>query len=191
MADTSTPKWEYRVQEDLNMSPINFSPVFNLSSSVDTLGSSFSSPGNNPELQTLGISPLLKKLLIRPKDFSEEQENRMLLIETVNLTRAAMWKGLIEEDDLKYEMDKLVDNAFFRLRHFGVDNILSLQLESLHIAQWAQEDYCNILRESGRRDKRKGVLWLVDHELNMEESYERIKFFNAVPEVREKSVVDS
>ena len=76
----------------------------------------------------------------------------MLLIETLNLTRAAMWKGLIEEDDLKYEMDKLEDNAFFRLRHFGVENTLSLQLESLHIGHWAQEDCCNVLRESRRRD---------------------------------------
>ena len=43
------------------------------------------------------LSSELKRLLIRPKNVDEFEDTRRLLIETINLTRAARSYGIIEE----------------------------------------------------------------------------------------------
>ena len=114
MSVSSTPQWEYRGQDQLMSSPLAASPVFSLSSSVSSLGSSFSDSKEERKIQAVGLSPLIRKLLIRPKNESEEFENKRILTETRNLTRAALSCGLIEDDEHE-ELDiDLIENALYK-----------------------------------------------------------------------------
>ena len=90
--DTSTPKTEYRStkQIDWPCSPLESSPSGS-SKSIETLGSSFhSNESKGVNISEAGLSPELRKLLIRPRNKGEESEVRELLITTINLTRAAI-----------------------------------------------------------------------------------------------------
>ena len=149
--ETSTPRWEYREREGqiLGMSPIGSSPIFDLNGTIDSLGSSFSDQSSGTTAtHSVGLSPKLRKLLIQPRNRSEEEENLMLLRETLNLTRAALWRGIIQDEELEI-------NVFSK--PVGDDLVLSELLHGMNLRTWDYDVSSNpsILKTR----KRGGVLW--------------------------------
>ena len=172
MANTSTPKWEYRVQEDPNTSSIDLSPVYSLGSTLESLGSSFNDSQNKMTHCSVGLSPQLRKLLIRPRNEEEEYENKRILVETINLTRAALARGLIQGDYQKEMEERLTDNALFKpVGMWNVDMGLVLQLDSLYLdpnIPRVQPSSPNI------RTRKTGVLMVVDSFKNWDLEYEEM-----------------
>ena len=73
---------------------------------------------------TAGLSPELNKLLVRPRAEDELDDARRLLTETINLTRAAMERGIITGDDCLPEEDVTM-NSFYR--PIGLMRIFNIQ----------------------------------------------------------------
>ena len=134
--NTSTPRMEYRntSHTDWPCSPLKLSP-YNSSKSIESLGSSFhSAESENINGSPAGLSPQLRKLLIRPRNTGEESEIRELLITTINLTRAAFGRGFSEYlgDDQDVKVDKLEDNTFYRFSR--KTTLISELMEKLNIS---------------------------------------------------------
>ena len=114
----STPIWEYRDKygdKEDSPSPGHLPPSLNFS------GGSFQSPNTSDNVEeklttrTAGMSPLLRRLLVTPNDEDEYTEMKRLLIETVNLTRAALESGLIKENSGEVALtDPIDENPFFK-----------------------------------------------------------------------------
>jgi len=156
MENTSTPKWEHRHASgiSLDLTPIKRSPIFNLSSSIGSLGSSFSDSGSAPNSpKSTGLSPLVRKLLIKPKNEAEELANLRLLTETINITRAALWYGIIHE-----LVHKLDDNAFYR--PYGRELSLAELVQKPTLSQW---DY-NYSYTQSLKKRKKGVLSVCNYQ---------------------------
>ena len=133
--DSSTPKLEYRNSKpvDWPCSPLKSSPEGS-SNTIETLGSSFqSSVSSGMNISEAGLSPELRKLLIRPRNKGEESELRDLLITTINLTRAAIGKGFDEylANDLEMVEIKLANNTFYRFA--SKESMITDLLEKLKI----------------------------------------------------------
>ena len=140
--DSSTPKIGYRSAKpsDWPCSPVKSSPDGS-SKSIETLGSSFHSIGSKEvNVSEAGLSPQLRKLLIRPRSKGEESEVRELLITTINLTRAAFGKGfsqyLADDQEARTNGLDLVDNTFYRFAR--KDTLISELLDKLKITEEKQ-----------------------------------------------------
>ena len=120
-----------------------------------------------------GLSPALKKLLIRPREREEYMDTRKLLRETLNLTRAAMWNGLIEEnlDADEFKLN-LIDNAFFR--KYGMSDVDTMEelLKALKIDDWEDDDFRDLLTLNHIPDstRRRGIL-IIDTPTLVERKY--------------------
>ena len=186
----STPKWEYRksVEDWLEISPIEKSPVFELSSS---LGSSFSrstSMLKSTGVETLGLTPQLRKLLLKPKNESEEEESKKLLIETINLTRAALSRGLIDrdvilEEELVLRLDMNPFQKCSQVRNIQMNNLngLSDRMDNLKLEHWQEDEDLHMLKAPTSVRKIQGVLCKLDKIKDMELEYQHFKFMKGVP----------
>ena len=80
------------------------------------------------------LSPQLRKLLVRPVEVDEFEETKKLLRETINLTKAAMWKGLITMDSMAATFkETLEENALYRPYMINKNLNLSELLKGLNL----------------------------------------------------------
>lgn len=95
--ETSTPKMNYRTKKEEvgDISPISKSPIFNLSNSGNVSCEEEIVQNMGPA----GLSPELRRLLIKPRNKTEAEEMKLLLEQTVNLTRAALARGIIRQSN--------------------------------------------------------------------------------------------
>ena len=108
-----------------------------------------------------GLTPVLKKLLIRPQEEDEFMDTKRLLRETLNLTLAAMWNGFIDGNPNAEEFKlNLLDNALFR--RYGMTNVDTMEelLKGLNIDDWEEKDFMVQLTPAliQKPRKRRGVL---------------------------------
>ena len=95
------------------------------------MGSSFSDEENTREkcLEPLGVSPELKKLMITPLKESELQEMKRVLQTTIELTRAALERGIIKQSRSAHDVELLqldiMENAFNKFCRKKRSNSLS------------------------------------------------------------------
>ena len=116
MMNTSTPQWRAR---ELNEE--TYDETFGSSKDVEVrqdLSHESSSHSNNSNivpttLVETGFSPQVRKLLIILRNETEFMEMRMLIRETINLTRAAMDRGLNPEDGISRYED-LFENSIYK-----------------------------------------------------------------------------
>ena len=162
----STPTLEYRsvdvMPEDFgDLTPIKRSPIFDLNGTVDSIHHSSLSTSGGEKLQT-GISPKLRKLLIAPRNETELAELKRVLTETINLTRAALARGLLERRNSAPDLDmkdKLEDNTFFRQGPYARSSSLSNLLHGLDLNAWEQEDIHSTFHlPHGKDNERQSIL---------------------------------
>ena len=166
----STPIWERR-----EANPSETSPASHDSSTVilDFSGGSFCKEtlvtpvqdctgGDNSdiggELKKVGLTPELKNLLIRPKNEDDYTQMKKFLEETINLTRAAILRGLIEKPLNMSEFSiKLRENSLYR--PFNIVDPMARIFKNLNLDDWKQDDIgcLETLNRSVTR-KRKSVL---------------------------------
>ena len=136
---SSTPIWSHRKQDGADSS-ID-SQAGSLISQDNSLDGSdqISTPAkmNVGMLQAAGLTPQLSRLLVRPNNMDEFQLTRLILQETINLTRAAIANGLILHDlNVDEYMIKLCDNSMYKpIRHFTLDPMAEL-MDGLDINGW-------------------------------------------------------
>ena len=112
--------------------------------------------GEVEKLTSLGLTPALKKLLIHPLNDDEYIETKKLLEETINLTRAAILVGLIEDGtDLEDFSIKLKENSLYRNINI-IDPVQNL-LENLNLDDWSANDF-ETLTNTNRHNGKMGVL---------------------------------
>ena len=185
--DTSTPNWQYRETMDrwLDLTPIKKSPGSDLSCS---LGSSFSRTGSNMEntaQNSFGLSNNLRQLLIKPRTESEEEENRRLIVETINLTRAALLRGMftnevLVEDQLRI---KLSENIFYKSSQNGGKESLESLVKGLNVLCIAkrEDDFEALFRDLLFMRKKRGLsLWSMDQFLDLNQLYEEYLLYTGV-----------
>jgi len=90
--------------------------------------------GRQTTLEETGLSPQIRKLLIMPRTETEFMEMRKLVRETINLTHAAMDRGLIPDDD------DLFENSMYKCFPSANRFSLSLMLVGLNLDDWERED---------------------------------------------------
>ena len=92
-------------------------------------------------LQAAGLTPQLSRLLMRTSNEDDYESTRLILQETINLTRAAIVNGLIIEDlNVDEYMTKLCKNSMYKpFRHVELDPMVEL-LQGLDINCWTQSD---------------------------------------------------
>jgi len=140
---TSTPNMAYRERQEIivELTPIKRSPLFDLNGTLDSVNaSSDMSLGHKSE--KAGMSPDLRQLLITPRKQTELDELKSVLTETLNLTRAAMRKGIISRRNSAPEQDleeQLEDNCLFKPIG-GRSSSLSDLLRGLDLDAWELED---------------------------------------------------
>ena len=161
--ETSTPKRNFGPYRMIKpeLSPIDKSPIYDLSTSIDSLGSSFGIERQPAPVLRAGLSPQLRRLLSKP--CGEEDDIQGLLKATIDLTRAAIARGIITGPNLGREVDevsiKLENNAFSK--HSGGFEIepLSQMMEKISLDGWTNAmmwDNLNISED--RHTRRKGIL---------------------------------
>ena len=157
---SSTPIWEHRGisgEQETPESTVETPPILDFSGGSFEMECTVDKAYSEP----VGLSPALKKLLIRPREGEEYMDTRKLLRETLNLTRAVMWNGLIEEnlnaDEFKLN---LLDNAFFK--KYGIAEVDTMEelLKGLKIDDWEDNDFRNLLTLNQIPDpiRRRGIL---------------------------------
>ena len=145
--DTSTPQWRARESRDEiydEVSPIQqiCDKIEKESSCVENnpnLSNGSNSTGNMSTLMETGLSPQIRKLLIMPRNENEFMEMRKLVRETINLTRAAMDRGLIPDDGIS-RYDDLFENSMYKCFPSADRFSLSLMLVGLNLDDWERED---------------------------------------------------
>ena len=140
--DTSTPMrgspskfTSYRMSPSI-LTPIKCTQIYDLSGSLDSLGSSFSSTGERASIRSAGMSPQLRKLLITPR--GDDEDLVELLRATIDLTRAALARGLINEQPgiIDETTINLGSNALFKpCGDKGIDPLLHM-MNKLEIDEW-------------------------------------------------------
>ena len=193
--ETSTPisSVRYREREEIfvDLTPIKRSPIFDLNGTVDAINVS-SEPSQNITLEHTGMSPVLKKMLITPVKEDEIMEMKRILSETINLTRAAIEKGVIERrnsaPDLDIlEQDKLENNYFYRCCKSRSMSLTEMLLE-LNIDAWELDDfYLEWGLEPRQRggNKQQGVLRIGD-DLNRQQQVEEEFIVGVLPTLSDK-----
>ena len=110
--DTSTPKWCYREPTlilDTSTSPVTEptpddpSDGSNAVVMEETLKETVGSEGNLNK--SLGLSHQGMKLLISPGDDDQLLQMKKFVQETINLTRAAIWRGLISYEGSEADLN--------------------------------------------------------------------------------------
>ena len=151
---TSTPPMDYRT--DSRITPTS-SPIYDLNRTIKSLGSSFSDGStHSPSIVAAGLSPAIRKMFISPGNNARITEDMALLEETINLNRAALARGIIQENQQEVTIS-LEMNALFR----DVCKRPSLcdMLENLSLGKnWT---YCDIQNEmvlSTEKPKRGSML---------------------------------
>ena len=130
---------------------------------------------HNRNLVAAGLSPALRKLLIRPQEDDDDKfmNAKKLLRETLNLTLAAMWNGYVEGNPNSEEYKlSLLDNALFR--RYGLTNVDTMEelMKGLNIDEWQEQDFMNTLTPIQELEvkRRKGVL-IIDTLAEGKQSY--------------------
>ena len=82
-----------------------------------------------------------------------------MVIETVNLTRAAMMKCLIVEDELN-QMEKLEENSLYKPFKVAEDFSLSHLMNGLNLDEWEKEDIYMTFGIERSSSNRSGILSL-------------------------------
>ena len=145
---TSTPSFRTRQeQEETSRSPINVSPikVFDLSRDVvDPEAYTSMEVSENEVVDSMKrtqMSDDLSKLLIEPKNERESQELLKILRQTLELTRAAVERGVIRmcmsDPDLRQPLlTNIFCGAYRRVKSFS----LSEEMRDLNIDMWESDD---------------------------------------------------
>ena len=151
-------------QSPVTESPIKSPKLFDLSLSLDSLGSSFGSDGGwnckNLRVET-GMSPELRRLLISRSKVNDTDGLVSLLKATIELTRAALERGLIlnheeEKENLKIYLE---NNAFFKpFGNNALDQITQMmnqvEIERHYVWDtWQAGEYLKL-----PRPERRGIL---------------------------------
>ena len=185
---TSTPIWGRRETPAISpeiCSPIKRSPILSFRNgtfkcdSID--GCENSLEFVKDKIITAGLSPELNKLLVRPRAEEELDDARRLLTETINLTRAAMERGIITGDDCLPEEDVTM-NSFYR--PIGLMRIFNIQEQfgDLNLNDWSGE---KDLKQEQDGEKVNNILIVGDeHEQNLTE-YEWLR------DVRRKGILSN
>ena len=151
-------------QSPVTESPIKSPKLFDLSLSLDSLGSSFGSDGGwnckNLRVET-GMSPELRRLLISRSKVNDTDGLVSLLKATIELTRAALERGLIlnheeEKENLKIYLE---NNAFFKpFGNNALDQITQMmnQVEIERHYVWDTWQAGEYLKQP--RPERRGIL---------------------------------
>ena len=147
MMNTSTPQWKSRepnVETYDEVSPIKQTFVTSNVEVRQDRSHETSSQSNNSDiipttLVETGLSPQVRKLLIIPRNETEFMEMRRLIRETINLTRAAMDRGLIPEDGISRYED-LFENSIYKPYPSADRFSLSLLLAGLNLDDWERDD---------------------------------------------------
>ena len=64
--------------------------------------------------KTVTLTPQLRKLLIKPVCEDQYTELKRVIQETINLTRAAIWRGIMNTSENQVSLlDPLEENTFF------------------------------------------------------------------------------
>ena len=138
----STPVWSYRNKsgdDSPPTSPIVSPPLLNFSDGSFELREMFDS--DKKQLVSAGMSPALRKLLIRPKQDEETDTIRALLRETINLTLAAIRSGLIQGSDQEEEFKiNLEENSLYRKYALNLVDPLEQCLMNLNLNDWEVDD---------------------------------------------------
>ena len=176
--DTSTPQWKARESKEAafdEVSPIQLTPggLKQVGCLAQDETDEIPAPPETSEVvdvesKETGLSPQVRKLLIKPKTESEFIEMRKLVIETINLTRAAMRRGLIEDDGLT--MDELLeDNSMYK--PVGDRFSISRMLMGLNLDDWERDDiYSNFGINRSDADRSRALLVVDDlHDGSWEE----------------------
>ena len=158
------------------------SPIYDLNGTVETIGSSFSDDNTlSPNVMAAGLSPAFKKMFISPGKNTRITEDMAVLEETINLTRAALARGIIhdchEEVAIKLDMNVLYREIF--KRPFLCDMFDNLNLGG----SWS---YCSVQNEmvlTCRELERKSILHRVQKEKNESTPCQR-KFLKHLEEAR-------
>ena len=172
---SSTPIWDHRCTESKDSTADSLDTdawARNLSSDSSGL-ESYLTPvrgRDNGGQGSAGLTPALNKLLIRPVDEDEFQTTRKLLQETINLTRTAILKGIIEEDiNLEEFSIKLNENSLYR--SFAVPDPLHDLFKNLDLNDWSIDDFetYEILHRPNTRSRMSVLNHLAeDKKINMD-----------------------
>ena len=145
---TSTPSFHTRRgQDETSSSPIDISPikVFDLSRDVvdpEAYGSMELSENDSAgSIKRTQMSDDLSKLFIEPRSERESQELLKILKQTLELTRAAIERGVIRmclsDPDLRQPLNtNIFRGAYRRARSFS----LSEEMKNLNIDMWESDD---------------------------------------------------
>ena len=86
-----------------------------------------------------GLSPELKRLLIRPRSVDEFEDTRKLLIETINLTRAARSFGIIKGSNSMPDIAlRLEENTFFIQVPYPRSCSISEMMRGINLNDWEE-----------------------------------------------------
>jgi len=142
----TTPLMNYRRpnHEIEDISPIAKSPIFNLSKSSN-ISEGDQYPERNNSLKTAGLSPELRRMLVKPRNVTEADDLRRLLNETINLTRTAIERGIIKQsasmpDLMTNLIGPVEENALFKPFRRAESDSLSLFMMGLDLAAWEMDD---------------------------------------------------
>ena len=140
---SSTPIWSHRKPKGVDSSADSQAEsLISQDNSLESLNLPLTPAKTGPTtLQAAGITPQLSRLLKRPCNEDDYESTRLILQETINLTRAAIVNGLIIEDlHVDEYMIKLCENSMYKpLRHIELDPMIEL-LQGLDLNCWAQSD---------------------------------------------------
>ena len=92
-----------------------------------------------------GLSTQLRKLLVSPRDEDEFNHMKKIIQETINLTRVAIWRGLIHYEGSGVELIvPICENAMYkRLQCGNVSSMVDLMCD-LDLNEW---DDCDTMAE--------------------------------------------
>ena len=165
---TSTPSWIYRntavIDLDDSPSPVKVAPVSNHSFGSDSSeveGYSIVDKGGVDILnKSLGLSTQLQMLLVSPRDEDEFTQMKRIVQETINLTRAAIWRGIVLHEGSGVDLiGPIEENALYRQLYWGKMATITDLMDDLDLSDWeggevmSEVEVCNL-----GNNNRKGVL---------------------------------
>ena len=154
---------------DESLTPTDLAQVSNVSEG--SLGWDDNSNRNGLEVENVketmghtGLSPCLKRLLTKPVDDEGYLEMRKLLRETINLTRAAISRGLMKPGEGDILIDPITENWFYKCMDTTVSNTMSNLVKKLDLNACEVDDLL-MEYEVNKPDRRKKSVLVLGGEI--------------------------
>ena len=138
----STPVWDHREPKRMDSTLDSEEMSQSSQNASDTTNSTHKTPTMDSRCLTTsaGLTPQLKCMLIHPESEEEHITIKRVLMDTINLTRAAILNGLIV-DDLENYMIQIGDNSMYKPFGMNVLNPVVELMQNLDINAWCDDDF--------------------------------------------------